>query len=396
MRKLRFGIFMPPFNAPATQNATSSLQRNVETVKLLDDLGYDEAWIGEHHSGGTEIIAEPIQFMCYTGALTKHIKLGAGVVSVPYHNPLWVADRILLADHLLRGRAMLGMGPGSLPTDATMIGLEPKQLRPSLDHDAGVILDLIQGKRVTVKTDRYNLVDAQCQLAPYSDPLFDVAVAASTSPAGSMLAGRHGLGLLSLGALMREDMNVMHLHWDRAELEAKKHGKQVDRAKWRLVGFMHLAETKKQAIEDVRYGLPHFVRYTQDVLALPTLRVSGASFEEHLAWFVEGGVAIIGTPDEAVAHIRKLQEQSGGFGSYLMVANDFANWDATRRHYELFARHVMPYFQPSQERLLASENYAISRHAELDEKNGAAIQAWTDKQGTPTAQSGKQNVLGER
>ncbi|HUO92956.1 MAG TPA: LLM class flavin-dependent oxidoreductase [Rhizomicrobium sp.] len=393
---MRFGIFMPPFHAPATQNATSSLRRDVETIQLLDDLGYDEAWIGEHHSGGTEIIAEPIQFMCHVGALTKHIKLGAGVVSVPYHNPLWVADRILLADHLLRGRAMLGMGPGSLPTDATMIGLEPKQLRPALDHDAGIVLDLIHGKRVTVKTDRYELVDAQCQLAPYSDPLFDVTVAASTSPAGSMLAGRHGLGLLSLGALMREDMNVMHLHWDRAEAEAKKADKKVDRTKWRLVGFMHLAETKKQAIEDIRYGLPHFVRYTQQVLALPTLRVSGSSFEEHLAWFTEGGAAVIGTPDDAVAHIRKLQEQSGGFGCYLMVATDFANWEATKRHYELFARHVAPYFQPSQARLLASENYAISRHAELDEKNGAAIQAWTEQHGTAAQQSGKQNVFGER
>jgi limonene 1,2-monooxygenase len=379
LRKTRFGIFMPPFNAPATQNATSSLARDVETIRLLDELGYDEAWIGEHHSGGTEIIAEPLQFMCYVGALTKHIKLGAGVVSVPYHNPLWVADRILLADHLLRGRAMLGMGPGSLPTDATMIGLEPKALRPALDHDAGVVLDLIQGKMVSVKTDRYELVDAQCQLAPYSDPLFDITVAASTSPAGSMLAGRHGLGLLSLGALMREDMNLMRHHWDRVEAEAKAHGKKVSQDKWRLVGFMHLAETKKQAIEDVRYGLPHFVRYTQDVLALPTLRVTGSTFEEHLAWFTEGGAAIIGTPDEAVAHIKKLQEQSGGFGCYLMVANDFANWEATKRHYELFARHVAPHFQPSQERLLASENYAIRRHAELDAKNGAAIQEWTDK-----------------
>ncbi|HXZ68432.1 MAG TPA: LLM class flavin-dependent oxidoreductase [Alphaproteobacteria bacterium] len=396
MSKLRFGIFMPPFNSPATQNATSSLSRDVEIIKLLDELGYDEAWIGEHHSGGTEIIAEPLQFMCYVGALTKHIKLGAGVVSVPYHNPLWVADRIILADHLLRGRVMLGLGPGSLPTDATMIGLEPKQLRPALDHDAGVIVDLIHGKTVTVKTDRYNLVEAQCQLAPYSDPVFDIAAAASTSPAGSMLAGRHGLGLLSLGALMREDMNLMHLHWSRAEAEAAKHKQRVDRKNWRLVGFMHLAETRKQAIEDVRYGLEHFVRYTQDVLALPTLRVSGKTFEEKLAWFTEGGAAVIGTPDDAVAHIRKVQEQSGGFGCYLMVATDFANWEATKRHYELFARHVAPYFQPSQARLLASENYAISRHAELDAKNGAAIQAWADEHAVGAGKEVGTGAFGER
>jgi limonene 1,2-monooxygenase len=315
------------------------------------------------------------------------------VVSVPYHNPLWVADRIILADHLLRGRVMFGMGPGSLPTDATMIGLEPKQLRPSLDHDAGVIIDLIRGKTVNVKTDRYNLVDAQCQLAPYSD--FDIAVAASTSPAGSMLAGRHGIGLLSLGALMREDMNLMHLHWDRAEAEAEKHEKKVSRDKWRLVGFMHLAETRQQAIEDVRYGLPAFVRYTQEVLALPTLRVAGKSFEEYLAWFQEGGAAVIGTPDDAIAHIKKLEEQSGGFGSYLMVANDFANWEATRKHYELFARYVMPCFQPSQERLLASERHAISRHAELDAANGAAIQAWTDQHAVGPARKVGTGVFGD-
>jgi limonene 1,2-monooxygenase len=376
VHKTRFGIFMPPFHAPATQNATTSLQRDIETIQLLDDLGYDEAWVGEHHSGGTEIIAEPIQFISHVGALTKHIKLGPGVVSVPYHNPLWIADRIILADHLLRGRAMLGFGPGSLPTDATMIGLQPKELRPALDHDVGVVLDLIRGKVVNVKTDRYNLVDAQCQLAPYSD--FDITVAASTSPAGSMLAGRHGLGLLSLGALMREDMNLMRHHWDRVEAEAKKHDQTVSQENWRLVGFMHLAETKKQAIEDVRYGLPHFVRYTQDVLALPTLRVTGKTFEEQLDWFTEGGVAVIGTPDEAVAHLKNLQEQSGGFGCFLMVANDFTNWDATKRHYELFARYVMPAFQPSQARLLASENYAVSRHSELDKKNADAIQGWTD------------------
>jgi limonene 1,2-monooxygenase len=315
-------------------------------------------------------------------------------VSVPYHNPLWVADRIILADHLLRGRVMLGFGPGSLPTDATMIGLEPKQLRPALDHDVGVVLDLIRGKRVNVKTDRYNLVDAQCQLAPYSN--FDICVAASTSPAGSMLAGRHGLGLLSLGALMREDFSLMRHHWDRVEVEAAKHGKAVSQDNWRLVGFMHLAETREKAIEDVRYGLHHFVRYTQDVLALPTLRVTGKTFEEQLAWFTEGGVAIIGTPDDAIAHIKRLQEQSKGFGSYLMVANDFASWEATRKHYELFARYVMPCFQPSQARMLASENYAISRHTELDAANGAAIQSWTDQHEKPSAHATGTGPLGSR
>jgi len=282
-KRLRFGIFMPPFNAPPTQNATVSLQRDIEIIQLLDRLGYDEAWIGEHHSAGTEIIAEPLMFITHVGALTRHIKLGTGVISLPYHNPLWVADRIILADHLLRGRVMLGLGPGSLPTDAAMIGLEPSDLRPALEHDIGILLKLIYGTEpVTVETPRYKLVDAQTQIGPYSDPLFEIAVAAVASPSGPRLAGRHGLGLLSVGALVKEQFDLLHPHWDVMEEESKRHGHVADRARWRLVSAMHIAETREQAIEDVRYGFDQFCDYTQNTLALPTFRAIGTTLKERI------------------------------------------------------------------------------------------------------------------
>jgi limonene 1,2-monooxygenase len=381
VNKLRFGIFMPPFNSPPTQNATTSLQRNLETLRLMDRLGFDEAWIGEHHSAGTEIIADPLTFIAHAGAVTRHIKLGTGVVSLPYHNPLWVADQAILVDHLLRGRFMLGVGPGSLPTDAEMIGLEPAQLRPALSEDLDVLLRLLTSdERVSHQTDRYRLVDARTQLAPYSDPCFEIAVAATISPAGPILAGTYGLGLLSLGATTREGFDVLAHHWKVVEAEAAKHGRATNRSSWRLVGPMHIAETKKQAIEDVRYGFDQFCDYTQRTLALPTFRAEGDTFEKRVAWINETGLGVIGTPDEAINQIQRLVEQSnGGFGCYMMMQHDWANWEATQRHYELFARHVMPAFQPSQRRLLAAEQWARSRHGDLDEKNGAAIQAWSDK-----------------
>jgi limonene 1,2-monooxygenase len=381
VNKMRFGIFMPPFNSPPTQNATTSLQRNLETLQLMDRLGYDEAWIGEHHSAGTEIIADPLTFIAHAGALTRSIKLGTGVVSLPYHNPLWIADRAILVDHLLRGRLMLGVGPGSLPTDAGMIGLEPAQLRPALAEDLEVLLKLLlSDERVSHETGRYRLVDARTQLAPYSDPCFEIAVAATASPAGPILAGTHGLGLLSLGATTREGFDVLAHHWSVVEAEAAKHGRVPSRASWRLVGPMHIAETKQQAIEDVRYGFDQFCDYTQRTLALPTFRAEGDTFEERVAWINETGLGVIGTPDEAIAQIQRLVDQSaGGFGCFMMMQHDWANWAATQRHYELFARHVMPAFQPSQRRLLAAEQWARSRHGELDAKNGAAIQAWSDK-----------------
>ena len=201
--KLRFGIFMPPFNCPPTQNATVSLQRNIETIQLMDRLDYDEAWVGEHHSAGTEIIADPLTFIAHVGAVTKHIKLGTGVVSLPYHNPLWIADRAILVDHLLRGRLMLGLGPGSLPTDAAMIGLEPSGLRDALEEDMAVLMQLLRtNDPVTKQTARYNLVGARTQLAPYSDPCFDMVVAATATPTGPKLAGTHGVGMLSSARAM--------------------------------------------------------------------------------------------------------------------------------------------------------------------------------------------------
>src|ERR1700742_1802125 len=133
MAKLRFGYFIAPFHRAGT-NPTLAMQRDLEFVQHLDKLGYDEAWIGEHHSAGSEIIASPEIFIAAAAERTRHIRLGTGVVSLSYHNPLWVAERIVLLDHLTRGRVMLGVGPGSLPTDAAMIGVSQAQTRGLLEQ----------------------------------------------------------------------------------------------------------------------------------------------------------------------------------------------------------------------------------------------------------------------
>jgi limonene 1,2-monooxygenase len=381
MSKLRFGIFMPPWNSPSSQNVTVSLQRNLETIQLLDRLAYDEAWVGEHHSAGSEIIADPLVFLAHAGAVTRHIKLGTGVISLPYHNPLWMADRIILTDHLLRGRLMVGLGPGALPTDAAMIGLDPSELRPALDHDLGVLLKLLStDEPVSVETKRYKLVEARCQMAPYSDPVFDICVSATRSNAGPLIAGRHGLGLLSTGVISpREGVEAPPLHWDVLEEEARRHGHVADRRKWRLVVNMHIAETRERAIEDMRYGFDAFCDYSQFVLAMPSVRAEGDTFETRMAWMNETGTGVIGTPDDAIAFIERLVKRSGGFGCLLMLAHDWVSWEASQRHYELFARHVVPRFQPSYARLKAAEDWSRARHAHDDARNAAAINAWVGR-----------------
>jgi limonene 1,2-monooxygenase len=380
MARMSFGIFMAPFHAPIGQNPTAAFARDVKTVQLLDDLGYDEAWIGEHHSGGVETIASPEIFIAHVAALTKRIKLGTGVLSLPYHNPLWVADRAILLDHLTRGRFMLGLGPGALPVDAAMVGIDPAEQRAALEQDTDVLIQLLTtDEPVNARTDRYRLVDAVCQLRPFTDPCFDIAIAAVASPSGARIAGRYGAGLLSIGATMAAGFDALALHWGVMQERSIEFGTTIDRNKWRLVGPMHIAETKEQALKDVRYGIDAWFDYFQHTAAFPQLTPIGSTTEERVAWVVEGGVGVIGTPDDAIAQITRLEKQSGGFGTYLMIANDWANWEATQRSYELFARNVMPQFQNSTGRLFASEHRSQQMRPMLNAKQSQAVQAWTDK-----------------
>src|SRR5579864_4794410 len=233
-QRLRFGIFLAPFHKPGI-NPTLALQSDLDLIQWLDRCGYDEAWLGEHHSAGTELSASPEIMIATAAERTRHIKLGTGVVSVSYHNPLWVAERAVLLDHLTRGRFMLGLGPGSLPTDAAMVGLDQSQTRKLLGEGVDIIMHLLTSEEpLTVKNERWDLRDARLHLRPYSNPLFDVSVAAVASPAGPQIAGKHGIGLLSIGATQAAGFDVLALHWDVMQERAAHFGTVVDRANWRL------------------------------------------------------------------------------------------------------------------------------------------------------------------
>src|SRR6186713_1829984 len=159
--RLRFGIFLAPFHPPG-QNPTLALTRDLDLIQHLDKLGWDEAWIGEHHSAGTEIIASPEIFVAVAAERTRHIKLGTGVISVAYHKPYMVAERAVQLDHMNRGRFMLGV--------------DPTETRPLLEEGLEVIMKLLTTEEpVTSQTKTWNLVDARLHLRPYSNPLFDVA-----------------------------------------------------------------------------------------------------------------------------------------------------------------------------------------------------------------------------
>jgi limonene 1,2-monooxygenase len=354
---MRFGLFLAPFH-DVGQNPTLALQRDLELIEHLDRLGFDEAWIGEHHSGGFELIASPEVFIAAAAERTRRIRLGSGVNSLPYHHPLLLADRFVLLDHLTRGRAMLGCGPGQLTSDAHMLGIPPDTQRPRMEEALDVIVRLLRGETVTETTEWFEVHDARLQLAPYSEGGIDMAVAASISPAGPRAAGRYGLGLLSVGATTEVGFDILGAHWDVMEQRAAEFGEVADRAKWRLVGPMHLAETKEQARRDVEHGIVEFGRYFRHVL--PTSPVGDAddlpSILDHCD---SSGFAIIGTPDDAIRQIERLHEQSGGFGTFLVFGHEWADRAQTFRSYELFAQHVMPHFQGQLEPIRSSYDWIV-------------------------------------
>jgi limonene 1,2-monooxygenase len=356
-----FGVFLGPWHR-AGQDPTLALERDLELIALLDALGYTEAWIGEHHSAGWEIIADPAVFIAAAAQRTRHIRLGTGVTSLPYHHPLMVADRMVLLDHLTRGRVMLGVGPGSLPSDAFMMGIDPMTQRERMEESLEAIVALLTSpERVTRSTEWFELRDAQVQLRPFSRPCFEIAVAATVSPAGPRAAARFGSSLISIGATTTRGFDVLSSHWQVMEEQAAIHGTTPSRDRWRLVGPMHIAETEAAARKEVEYGLQHWVRYFRDVAALP-LAPDGADGDELIDTLNARGFAVIGTPDMAIAQIERLRAKSGGFGTYLFMAHDWADPAATARSFELIKREVYPAVSGSAARPLDAERYAAEHH----------------------------------
>ncbi len=383
---LRSGIFLAPFHNH-DENPTLSMERDLELLEHLDRLNYHEAWIGEHHSGGFEIIASPEMFIAAAAQRTRHIRLGTGVVSLPYHNPFMLADRMVQLDHMTRGRAMFGVGPGALVHDALKIGIDPGNQREMMEESFDVIIRLMRGEIVSKKTDWFNITDAQLQLRPYTRPTMELAVAAARSPSGGVLAGTHGVGMLSIGGTAPAQMERHTANWNLYEETARANGHTPNRRDWRVVGFFHIAETREQAIKNVQFGVQAFAQYFRDVATFPIIPGDVA---DPVQWLMETGTACIGTPDDAVAYVDRLMKGSGGFGVLCELAQNWADWDATKRHYELMARFVHPKFQQSRELLVDSYNYATDRHVEFGGQAAAAIQKAIDRHAARTATDKKE------
>jgi limonene 1,2-monooxygenase len=318
-------------------------RRDLDLVEHLDKLGYEEFWCGEHHSSGWEMIGSPEMFLAAAGERTKRIKLATGVVSLPYHHPFNVAQRMVQLDYMTGGRVIFGSGPGALASDAHTLGIDPMLLRDRQDEAIGVIRRLMRGERLTVKSDWFTLQDAALQLLPLQEDM-PFAVASQISPSGMTLAGKHGIGIISIGSLSEEGLNALPTQWGFAEAAAAEHGQTVDRKNWRVLMSWHIAETRDQARAEAREGLlRHHNEYITATLQRPGAHPYKSADEAvDKTAFVPGAVATIGTPDDLVARIKSVLEISGGFGTVVGFVHDWANPENSRRSWDMVARYVVP------------------------------------------------------
>ncbi|HKS90288.1 MAG TPA: LLM class flavin-dependent oxidoreductase [Tepidiformaceae bacterium] len=355
--RMKFGIFMAPFHHLG-ENPTVALERDLELITHLDRLDFDEAWIGEHHSAGWEIIASPEVMIAAAAQHTRTIKLGTGVSSLPYHHPFILADRMVQLDHLTRGRAMFGVGPGALTSDAYMMGIDALTQRERMDEALGAILALFRGETVNMETDWFTLREARLQLAPYTHPHMPVAVASTFSPAGPVAAGKHGVGILSVAVSQPGGLIKLPTTWEMAEDAAAKANREISREDWRLVIPIHLADTREEAFADVA---ERSLRWNTDYFENTLGRPSDPNVSQEIVASVERGGAIVGTPDDAIEAIERMLDLSGGFGAVLGLAHEWANWEKTKHSFELLARYVAPHFQGQLSRLV-DDNKFVSEH----------------------------------
>ncbi len=375
--RMTFGVFMAPFH-PINENPTLAFERDLELLEWLDALGYDEAFIGEHHSAGWETIASPEVFIAAAAQRTRYIRFGTGVVSIPYHHPFMVADRMVLLDHLTRGRVILGVGPGALATDAYMMGVDPARQREMMDEGLGVIKRLFtETEPFSVKSDWFELNDGMLQIRPYQQPSIPLVVASVQTPAGVTTAGKHGAGVLSLSTPrgMVRETSLAEL-WSIAEDTAAEYGNEMRREEWRLSIPLHLAESRAEAMEDVRQG---HVRVTREYFE-KTLGHAAPSVADDclLEYVMEHHGVIVGTPDDAIAAIDRLQEISGGFGGLLVRVEDWAPREKLLRSYELLARYVMPHFQGTVAALQRSNTWARDNREPIHENRVLGVRTATE------------------
>jgi alkanesulfonate monooxygenase SsuD/methylene tetrahydromethanopterin reductase-like flavin-dependent oxidoreductase (luciferase family) len=335
-----------------------TLDEDIEQFKLADELGFEEAWIGEHYSSDIEQISSPMMFLAFMASQTKRIKLGTGVVALPYYHPAQLSSHIALLDQLTKGRLILGIGTGALGSDIEVLGLAGKD-RNEMMLDSLELMKKIwtsdppydfQGKywNITIKENIWPDLGVGTLPKPFQKPYPPMAISVSSPKSSSMRqAARHDLMPISANFVAAW---VVKTHWDVYLDECAKLGKPADGGKWRVARSIYVAETDAEAEAYVQtpggaydwyydYMFQVYQRMGSAGLLAPRPDTDPAAITHQM---VRDNFVIYGSPQTVARKILALREEVGPFETLLMTAHDWTDKALMRRSMELLAKDVMP------------------------------------------------------
>lgn len=338
-----FGVYTHPVHRP-DHDPTIQLEDDLAIAELVDRLGMDQMWWGEHHSGGWRIVADPMLMVARAAATTQRVRLGAAVAT-GLHHPARLAGSAIQLDHLTRGRLLLGVSADPVAEDVAAVGLTVPEAHLAIAEGVEALTRLLRASGPVTMTPRlshWRLRDAVPQLRPYAGAL-DVRVVSFGPTAGAELAGRFEHGLMTTACSAPVGLgrvNRMAEVWQRAQAAAAQHGTTFARENWAAVSPVHVARSEAEARRQVRDGIRRWAEHAPG--GLPSGMQADADADALVDALHAGGHGVVGTTEMAVDHIERVLDVSGGVGSFLIELAEWASFDDTRASLDLIARAVLP------------------------------------------------------
>lgn len=356
---MKLSYFMMPLH-DKDRDYHQTLMEDTEAVILADELGFHEAWCGEHYSTSTEQITSPLLFFANLISRTKQINLCTGVVCLPQYHPALVAGQAAMFDHLSKGRFVMGVGPGGLPSDFELFGTSDLDRNAAFVEAMEMILELwasdppfdIKGNYWHIKL--VDNVDEQLGMGhmakPFQKPHPPIAITAVSPNSNSVrIAARNGWRPVSGNFIPVWNLKT---HWQVYEEEGSKHGKAVNRENWSVARSIFVDETDKDAEQFVRRpngAFDYYFWYLCEIFKRGGSKVKAAFVSE------QGGdpdklnhqtmrddFVICGSPETVARKILDLRDEIGHFGNLLMAAHDWVDGSRMKRSMKLMANEVMP------------------------------------------------------
>ncbi|MBM3944162.1 MAG: LLM class flavin-dependent oxidoreductase [SAR202 cluster bacterium] len=355
---MRLGYFAMPLHPPGA-DFTKLIHDDLEQMEVLDRLGYEEAWIGEHFTMQWEPIPSPELFIANALARTRNIKLGTGVTCMVYHNPFHLAHRIAQLDHMAKGRFQWGIGTGASPLDFEVFGIDGEKgeqrtvTRDTLDAVLGIWSGKLpkgmhdNGKWRFKNPEPIEDMNFRIHLKPYQTPHPPIAVAGFSAKSDTLaMAGERGFMPMSINHV---PFHTLKTHWDAYAEGAKRGGHKASRSEWRVARDVYIAKTTKQARKEALngtlardwFGYVYPVLRKYNYLKIVKLDPDMPDEDVTVEYMVDN-IWLVGSPDDVAAKIRKLYGHVGGFGSVLAMHHEWEPRDAWVQSMTLLAKQVIP------------------------------------------------------